>query len=39
MRNTNVISVFKAGDSTTNLNIALGIYKEQVKEAIGMQLK
>lgn len=39
MKNTDVISVFKAGDSISNLFTALGMYREQVKEALGMQFK
>lgn len=39
MKNTSVISVFKAGDTTTNLHTALGMYKEHVTEAQGMKLK
>ena len=36
MKNTLVISVFKAGDTTANLHTALEMY---VKEAQGMQIK
>jgi len=36
MKNTHVISIFKAGDSTTNLHTALDMYQEHVKEAQGM---
>lgn len=33
MKNTVLLSVFKAGDSIINLHIALDIYKEHIKEA------
>ena len=39
MKNTRVLSVFKAGDSTLNLHTALDMYKEHVNEAQGMNLK
>lgn len=39
MKNTALLSVFKAGDTTTNLHIALDMYKEHVKEAQGMKIK
>ncbi len=39
MKNTTVLSVFKAGDTTLNLHTALDMYKEHVKEAQGMNLK
>ena len=38
-KNTTLISVFKAGDSTTNLHTALDMYKEHIKELQGMKLK
>ena len=34
-----LLSVFKAGDSTTNLHTALDMYKEQIDEMQGMKLK
>lgn len=39
MKNTALLSVFKAGDSTTNLHTSLDMYKEHVREAQGMQIK
>ena len=39
MKNTRVISVFKAGDTTANLHTALEMYQDHVKEAQGMQIK
>ncbi len=39
MKNTRVLSMFKAGDSTLNLHTALGMYKEHINEAQGMILK
>ena len=33
------VSVFKAGDSTTNLHTALDMYKEHIQEMQGMKLK
>ena len=39
MKNTRVLSVFKAGDSTLNLHTALEMYKEHVAEAQGITLK
>ena len=39
MKRTALLSVFKAGDSTTNLHIALEMYKEHVVEAQGMMIK
>ena len=38
-KNTTLISIFKAGDSTTNLHTALDMYKTPVTEMQGMQLK
>ena len=37
IRNTALLSVYKAGDSLTNLHIALDQYKEQIEEIQGMQ--
>lgn len=39
LKNTILVSVFKAGDSTTNLHTALDMYKEHVTELQGMPLK
>ena len=39
LKNTILVSVFKAGDSTTNLHTALDMYKEHVSELQGMALK
>lgn len=39
VKNTALLSVFRAGDSTTNLHTALDMYKEHVKEAHGMTIK
>lgn len=39
MKNTALVSVFKAGDSTTNLHVALDMYKEHVSEMQGMQIR
>lgn len=39
MKRTTLLSVFKASDTTTNLHIALDMYKEHVVEAQGMQIK
>lgn len=38
MKNTTLLSIFKANDSTTNLHTALDIYKEHVKEAQEMKI-
>jgi hypothetical protein len=38
MKKTTLLSVFKPGNSTTNLHIALEMYKEHVVEAQGMQV-
>ena len=37
-KNTALISVFKAGDSTTNLHTAVDMYQEHVTEMQGMKL-
>lgn len=34
-----LLSVFKAGDSSTNLHIALDRYKDHIIEAQGMQIR
>ena len=39
MKGTALLSVFKAGDTTTNLHTALNMYKEHVIEAQGMLIK
>ncbi len=39
MKNTHLISIFKAGDSTANLHIALDMYQEHVMEAQGMEIQ
>ena len=39
MKNTSLLSVFEAGDTTTNLQTALNLYKEHVVEAQGMEIK
>ena len=39
MKRTTLLSVFKAGDSTTNLHTALDMYREHVVESQGMQIK
>ena len=36
VKNTALLSVFKAGDST---HTALDMYREQIKESLGMKLK
>lgn len=38
MKNTFILSVFNAGDSTTNLRTAIDMYKEHVSEAQGMPI-
>ena len=37
-KNTALISIFKAGDSTTNLHTALDMYQEHVTKMQGMKL-
>ncbi len=39
MKGTALLSVFKAGDTVTNLHTALDMYREHVIEAQGMQIK
>ena len=39
LKNTILVSVFEAGDSTTNLHTALDMYKEHATELQGMPLK
>lgn len=39
MKSTALLSVFNAGDSTTNLHIALDMYREHMTEAQGMKIK
>ena len=39
VKKTVLVAVFKAGDSTTNLHIALDRYKEHIEEAQGMLMK
>lgn len=39
VKTTALLSVFKAGDSPSNLHIALDMYKEHIKEAQGMKMK
>ena len=39
LKGTSLISLVRAGDSTTNLHIALDMYREQVKELQGMVVK
>ena len=39
MKGTTLLSVFKAGDTTTNLHTALNMYREHVIEAQGMHIK
>jgi len=39
VKETVLLSVFKAGDSTTNLHTALEMYQMHIKEAQGMQIK
>ena len=39
LRNTILVSVFKVGDSTSNLHTALDMYKMYVTELQGMPLK
>ena len=39
MKRTDLLSFFKAGDTTTNLHTALNMYKEHVVEAQGMHIK
>ena len=38
-KSATLLSVYKAGDSTTNLHTALDMYKEQIDELQGMKLK
>lgn len=38
-KSTTLVSVFKAGDSTTNLHVALDMYREHITELQGMKLK
>lgn len=38
IKNTALLSVFKADDSTANLHIALNMYQEHVKECQGMKV-
>ena len=38
-KNTCLISMFMAGDSTTNLDTCLSMYREQISELQGMVLK
>ncbi len=39
VKRTVLLSVFNAGDSTTNLHLALDRYREHIDEAQGMQIK
>ena len=39
VKKTVLVSVFKAGDSSSNLHTALDRYKEHIEEAQGMQIK
>jgi len=39
VKETVLLPMFKAGDSTLNLHTALSMYKEQIIEAEGMQIK
>lgn len=39
VKRTTVLSVFKAGDSTTNLHTALNMYREHVVETQGMPIE
>lgn len=39
MKSTDLLSVFKAGDTTTNLYTAMNMFKEHVIEAQGMNIK
>ena len=39
VKNTALLSVFKVGNSTTNLHIALNMYREHVREAQGMKIR
>lgn len=39
MKNTTLLSVFNAGDSTTNLHTALDMYREHIRESQGMKIK
>lgn len=39
VKNTVLLSVFKAGDTVANLHTALHMYKEHVQEAQGMKIK
>ena len=38
VKNTTLLSIFKAGDSTTNLHTAIDKFKEHVIEAQGMKI-
>ncbi len=39
IKETTMVSIFKAGDSTINLYTALDMYQEHIREAQGMQIK
>lgn len=39
VKSTSLVSVFKAGDSTSNLHTALDMYQEHIKEIQGMQIE
>lgn len=39
IKNTTLLSVYKADDSTTNLHTALSRYKEHVSESQGMKVR
>ena len=39
MKRTTLLSIFKAGDTTTNLHTALDMYGQHVVEAQGMKIK
>ena len=38
-KHTSLVSMFMAGDSTTNLDTCLSMYKEQITELQGMFLR
>lgn len=39
VKKTKLLAVFKAGDSTTNLHVALDRYREHIKEVQGMKIR
>ena len=39
LKSTTLVSIFEAGDSTTNLHTGLDMYRTPIEEMQGMQLK